>query len=282
MNEKNTQTRALVLTLRDSGLRLGDVISLDYGDLRDGLESKDDFFYISTLTDKTHTQAQTVLGYDSLNALREWIRIRRARGHVFNEKTPIFIQERLTYSETRNTTNDIVAYERKISEMRTILTNASNKIVRFFKRAGFKGVSAHGLRKLHSSYLSVGEDRLSEPMIARLEGRIISDSREAYKLYTPGQIIEAYSKGYHLLRGEGDTRTLEAQQKQIEEMRSQLEQMQTILNDQGLINLMQLYKKSDPTITPSEILQEAEILEEQDKIMQKILDEESKKKRRES
>jgi hypothetical protein len=120
MNEKNAQTRALVLTLRDSGLRLGDVISLDYE-----LESRDDF-YISTLTDKTHTQAQTVLGYDSLNGLREWVRIRRARGHIFNDKTPLFIQERLSLSETRNTTKNIVEYERKISEMRTILTNAAH------------------------------------------------------------------------------------------------------------------------------------------------------------
>jgi integrase len=231
MNEKNAQTRALVYTLRDSGLRIGDIISLDYGDLKEGIESNQDFFYISTLTQKTHTQAQTCLGYDSLNALREWIRIRRKRGHVFRNSTPVFIAERVSRGQTRKTARNLEEFEAEISEMRTVETNASNKVIRFFNRSGFKGVSAHGLRKLHSSYLSVGEDRLSEPMIARLEGRTIADSREAYKLYTPEQLIEAYSKAYHLLRGQGDTKSLKEQQEEIEVLKQQIKSQRDQLID---------------------------------------------------
>jgi len=193
------QKTALTLTLKDSGLRIGDVISLDYGDVAEAMETKTEFYYLKKLTQKTGDRAQTVLGPEALKALRDWIRYRRDRGETLGDGTPLFTKYRLA-GEAPKANKDPEANLEARSEARLTMNNASTLMSRLFSKAGYSDVTAHGLRKLHSTYLGVGEDRLSEPMIARLEGKVISDSREPYKIYAPSDLIEAYGRNYHQIQ----------------------------------------------------------------------------------
>lgn len=187
--------KALILTLRDSGLRLGDILTLDVGDVSAGINGGADYFYLRKLTEKTSERAQTVLGFESLNALRDWVRFRVSRGEVLDEDTPLFIMAR-----AQNGVKSKENYKENLAlktNQRLTRNSASNIISRLFSKAGFNTVTAHGLRKVHSTYLGVGPDRVPEPMIARMEGRDIGDSREAYKVYSPQILIDAYARNYY-------------------------------------------------------------------------------------
>lgn len=214
---RDLQQKALILTLKDAGLRLGDILALDYGDIASGLDSKADFFYLSRLTQKTGDRAQTVLGPEALNSLRDWIRYRRTRGEQITKDTPVFIKSRIgegTKSKQNREKN--IALK---TNMRLTRNSASNIVSRLFSKAGFNTVTAHGLRKIHSTYLGVGEDRLSETMIARLEGKTIRDSREAYKIYAAEDLTNAYANNYHQIQVYGAETKM---QETIKELRKQL------------------------------------------------------------
>jgi len=210
------QKKALVLVLKDAGLRIGDILSLNVGDVAPGVDSKLEYLYLDRLTKKTGDRAQSVIGPEALSSLRDWIRYRRDRGEQLTRDTPLFILVRL--NEGPKAKQDYEANLAVKSETRLTRNAASNQVSRLFSKAGFSSVTAHGLRKMHSTYLSVGEDRLSEPMIARLEGKTIHDSREPYKLYAPEDLVEAYSRNYHQIQAYA------SESKQIKQLRAELEE----------------------------------------------------------
>ena len=235
---------ALVLTLKDSGLRLGDVLSLDIGDVAGAVDSKQDFFYLNRLTQKTGDRAQTVLGPESLKALRAWVRYRRDRGESLSSDTPLFITYRLKSGPKAKVEHDANMAIR--SEFRISPNAATNVVSRIFSKAGFSTVTAHGLRKTHSTYLGVGEDRLSEPMIARLEGKVIQDSREPYKVYSEDDLVEAYSRNYHQIQVYStESNTVKQLTTKNEELRKSIEPMQEKIDElEGLRKQMDEMQKS--------------------------------------
>ncbi len=193
------QKKALIMVLKDSGFRIGDSLSLDHEDIREAIETRAEFYHLKKVTQKTNDRAQTVLGPEAIQALRDWIRFRRGRGETLTDSTPVFIKKRLTGGQPKAKTDPAANLAIK-SETRLTLNAASNQISRVFRTAGYSGVTAHGLRQMHDTYLGIGEDRVPEPMIARMEGRIISDSREAYKKYPPQDLVDAYSRNYHQIQ----------------------------------------------------------------------------------
>ncbi len=219
--------KALILTLRDSGLRLGDVLTFDIGTVSAGLNGGGEFFYLSKLTEKTNERAQSVIGFEALNALRAWVRFRVSRGEVLEEDTPLFIMARAK-SGVKSKENYAENLALKTNQ-RLTRNSASNIVSRLFDKAGFDAVTAHGLRKVHSTYLGIGENRVPEPMIARMEGRDIGDSREAYKVYSPQILIDAYEKNYHSISLE------KTETKQLKDQNKMLMQIVGILGKEGLM-----------------------------------------------
>jgi integrase len=195
------QKKALLLTLKDSGLRLGDALNLTIGDLEEALSTNMDFFYLSKLTEKTDSRAQTVIGFESLNALRDWYKYRKQQNEPLTKDSPIFRPYKLRDENPNNKAHKDPEKNIKIkSEMRLNPKSASTTLSRLFRKAGYPDVTAHSLRKYHSTYLALGENRLSEPMIVRLEGRNIGDSREFYKIYPAEEVVSAYKANYHMIQ----------------------------------------------------------------------------------
>ena len=196
--------RALILFLKDSGLRLGDIISMNYGDIREALDSNQDFYQLKKFTEKTGARAQTVIGFEALNALRDYIRYRKRIGDNLYDSTPIFNRYKVSRGQKIARGSDLgskaanIEANRVLKEQTRMNNNSAGTMLsNLFDKSGFPKVTAHGLRKLHSTYLGLGDHKVSEPMIARMEGRSIGDSREAYKIYPEEDLIEAYRKNYH-------------------------------------------------------------------------------------
>jgi integrase len=223
------QKKALILVLKDSGLRIGDVLDLTYEDVSEAIESNVEFYQLDKLTRKTKNRAQTVLGYESLNALRVMIKQKKQIAQI-NPKTPLFSTYRLRGKDSpkakkKRTEEDRKEFEENLRiRMQTPISRVSGSglVSRLFSKAGFPKVTANGLRKLHSSYLEL-ENGISEPMIARMEGRVIPDSREAYKKYPKEELIEAYSKNYDMiLVNKNHVKHVERLEKTIEEMKEEM------------------------------------------------------------
>jgi len=226
------QKKALVLVLKDAGLRIGDILSLNVGDVAPGVDSKLEYLYLDRLTKKTGDRAQSVIGPEALSSLRDWIRYRRDRGEQLTRDTPLFILVRL--NEGPKAKQDYEANLAVKSETRLTRNAASNQVSRLFSKAGFSSVTAHGLRKMHSTYLSVGEDRLSEPMIARLEGKTIHDSREPYKIYPEVELVEAYANNYHQIQAyASESKRVKNLNGKVKQLEQENEELQRKLEQQG-------------------------------------------------
>ena len=227
----DTKKRALILFLKDSGLRLGDIVSMNYGDIREALDSNLEFFHLKKFTEKTGSRAQTVLGFEALNALRAFIRYRIRIGDKINDATPLFNRYRVSKGQRVAKGSDLGSQaanwdaNRELKEQSRMDTNnASTMLSNLFDKSGFPKVTAHGLRKLHSTYLGLGDHKVSEPMIARLEGRSIGDSREAYKIYPPEELVSAYAKNYHQISMD------KSETDRTKELQSQIDRLEATLN----------------------------------------------------
>ncbi|MFC1802731.1 tyrosine-type recombinase/integrase [Thermoproteota archaeon] len=230
--------KALILILKDSGLRIGDALGLNIGDVIEALDNRYiDFFYLKKFTQKTSSRAQTVLGYESLNALRNWVKYRKQKGEALTDDHPIFIPYRLKDVEDDIKAKRNPKLNQKIrGKLRLTAASGSSVVSRIFSKAGYPKVTAHGLRKLHSTYLSLGEDKMDETKISRLEGRDIGDSRESYKIYPEKELVEEYKRAYHMLSLEDKPHSKEieklrgdnmAMQKQLDDMQNQIRELLT-------------------------------------------------------
>ncbi|MCW4049367.1 MAG: hypothetical protein NWE89_06470, partial [Candidatus Bathyarchaeota archaeon] len=203
-------------------------INLDHGDLKEITKIKEEFYFLKTLTQKTGSRAQTVLGPESLNALRDWFKLRESRGEILEDSTPVFNPYKLRDKNPKNKAKVNPELNKQVrSQTRIDRRSASTIISRIFDNAGFPTVTAHGLRKLHNTYLTVGseDERVTEPMLNRLEGREIPNSTEAYKLYPPEKLIEAYSKAYHNIQ------VYPSESKEVSDLQTRVNSLETTLEE---------------------------------------------------
>jgi len=125
--------RTFIAILKDSGISKEDALTLNYGDVK-GFE-KDDFIHINMYRGKEHVEYETFIGPNATDALRGYTTIRRNKGEVIDEDTPIFasIKE---------------PYERLDSDGLTM-------IFWRIRRRTKKVISTHRLRKFFETYMAL-------------------------------------------------------------------------------------------------------------------------------
>ena len=136
--ENNTSLNAKILTARDSGLRVSDLISLNCDVILDNPNK--DIIQITLRTQKTGYIAKTFLGTDAITALKAYIQTRqkgtaKVQPETITGKTPLFVTSKKT----------------RISR-----ECFSNNIEQAFKRHGEIHMSAHSLRKYLQTALEKG------------------------------------------------------------------------------------------------------------------------------
>jgi len=212
--------RAFLLVGKDSGLRLGDVISLNYGDIKRGLGTK--FYYLDQVTEKSSSYAQPILGFEALDAIELWINLRRSRGEELRDETPLFIPYRTDRVKAKT---DAAGNIVEKSQTRWDTTAASIVASRMFAKAGIPKCTYHSLRKMHTTYLELGG--LSEPFIATLQGRTLQDSRGPYKQYSEEILISEYSKAYPSIQvTTSESKQVKEIQGELETLRGQMRELQ--------------------------------------------------------
>jgi integrase/uncharacterized coiled-coil protein SlyX len=201
MKDKH-KMRALILFLKDTGLRISDVRNLNYGHVSDGLEKDLKFIPLQLVTQKAKTVAKTFVGPEAIEALRLYLDerrkgTRRMPPEVITKDSPLF------------RTNEQGPVKR-------ISRQGLSSMIRFqCTKNGAKRLSAHSFRKyLQTSLDATG---VSPNFTDQIIGHKLINSRDAYSLPTEEQLLKAYMDAYPLVRVYPDKTEVEERIAKLEE-----------------------------------------------------------------
>jgi site-specific recombinase XerD len=196
-HQRNKLTiKAIMLFIKDSGLRVSDVKRLNYGEIAKQMENGETIIQINVITEKTNLLAKTFIGEEAIQALKEYIEARK-RGskdnrHVKPElitiNSPLF--KVWTQGEVRR-------YSRH--SLLSIMREA-------FASVNEDRMSAHSLRKkLQTDLEKAG---INSNWIDQILGHQLINSRDAYSLPTDEELKEAYTKAYQYIRVYPETESM--------------------------------------------------------------------------
>jgi integrase len=180
---KKPITTALILTLKDSALRVSDMRLLKCDIILDNPDAK--IIPIQRITKKTKLLAKTFIGEEAITALKAYLDKRRKGSRIVKPETitrdsPLF----RTW-----TTGKVKPMSR--TNMSTLVRNA-------FLRVGIKRVSAHSLRRYFQTTME--EANVNVNWIDQMMGHELVNCRGAYSKPTDEQLETAYRKAYKNLR----------------------------------------------------------------------------------
>lgn len=219
-----------VLTLRDTGLRVSDLVNMKVKHIVPILEDTSIKWYtfeiipIKNMRQETPLPANPCMGPESIEALRVWMQYREE----FYDLPPE--PESYVYCAINNYPAVDGRDEVKVGD--PVLPTAFSRMMRYERRrAGIKKeISPHSLRKTHSTNLIGGG--VPERWVNVMQGKKGKGTQGAYQRPNEQELIEVYQKAYHklsledLVVGEKVSKLnqrLEDQQKTIEQLQRQIE-----------------------------------------------------------
>lgn len=188
--------RALILFLKDSGLRTSDVLRLRWKELQD---YRNGFLGVKILTKKKKVKATAFVGPETTEALMIYKQA-RIKG---TEKVP---------PEENIEDHPIFALRGKPKKpLRTV--RVSNDVGAVITRVGFNNLTPHGLRKFWEQNMHAER----EAYLKQMNGRKLKTDERAYLTRNPADLFAIYKENYPNLRVL--TRPIS---KEIEEIEQQL------------------------------------------------------------
>jgi site-specific recombinase XerD len=176
-------TKPAVLFIKDSGLRVSDVIRLNCDFFLDALEKNpnSDLIELHVITQKTKLLAKTFIGKEAIDAVKEYFEKRRTGSRnvepeTITRESPLF----KTW---------------KRGKVRRISRHSFSTLLRqAFLNVNEDKMSAHSLRKkLQTDLEKAG---INSNWIDQILGHKLINSRDAYSLPTDEELKEAYANSY--------------------------------------------------------------------------------------
>jgi site-specific recombinase XerD len=206
-----TRNQAILLFLKDSGLRVSDIARLNYGHYNEAqiYDIKGESFMVFKPfeTKKTKSLAYIHIGPESTNSLMSYL-WEREKEHKEKPKndSPLFLMK----GDKRFTRTAIG----------TMVKRLAHKLVSSDK------LSAHSLRKFHTTML---ESSMPKAWIAKLQGKIVNDSMGRYSQpeHIPEELFRSYANAYNKLRIFTEIPRIE-----IDELKKQTDAQQILMTNQ--------------------------------------------------
>lgn len=124
-NMCDERERAFIGILKDSGISADDALRLNYGDVK-GFE-KDNFVHMPMYRGKEAVEYETFIGLNAVEALRGYTTIRRNRGEVITDETPIFASNKEPYGRLDSDGLFVLFWRIKQKTRKTISTHRLRK-----------------------------------------------------------------------------------------------------------------------------------------------------------
>ncbi len=188
-HQRNKLTiKAIVLFIKDSGLRVSDVRRLNYGDIAKQLENGETIIQLNIITEKTNLLAKTFIGEEAIQALKEYLEARKQGSKDNRHVEPEIITKESPLFKVW-TKGEIKRYSRH---------SLSSLMREAFVNVNEDRMSAHSLRKkLQTDLEKAG---VNPNWIDQILGHELINSRDAYSLPTDEELKEAYTKAYSIIR----------------------------------------------------------------------------------
>jgi len=221
LDKTRLKVRAIILFLKDSGLRVSDLVKLKYKDIRKELENDSDFISLNLVTTKNSIVAQTFIGPETVNVLKKYMErrrkgTRRIPAEEITDESPLF-------------------RARKIEVAHISRSGVSSLITHHIERLGMhKEISAHSLRKYFQTQLEAAG--VHPNWIEGMMGHKLNGVTNHYSRPTQEQLKEAYKEAYPSLRvtyEENDVqelaKTSQELQKQLLDQQEQIQKLERII-----------------------------------------------------
>jgi site-specific recombinase XerD len=199
---------AIIHCLKDSGMAVSDLADLKISDLKKALNGEDKFAVVEYVRNKTEERGSPCFGFESLDAIRSWLRWRAERGYNCDPESPLFTLVQNQQGGAKYTHDELLKGIPMNGEAIT------GMIIKVIRRAGLtdKKLSAHCFRIYNASALESGG--VNKNLVYQLQARQIPDSGRAY---SKGEVLSSYQKAYEAL-AVGGTKVVELQDSRIAEL----------------------------------------------------------------
>ncbi|WP_287583300.1 tyrosine-type recombinase/integrase, partial [Candidatus Borrarchaeum sp.] len=144
---KHIREKAIFTLGFQTGISISDIVNLDYGDVRQALEGDEDAYIVKYVRKKTDTEAEFVLGRDTIQYLRKYIQWRQQQVEEITDTSPLFVTVRKYKSEWRRVSVRSVQHNVRKTIIRAGLATAEE----LEKYGTFNPFSMHAVRKGFSS-----------------------------------------------------------------------------------------------------------------------------------
>jgi integrase len=194
LNNKNVrnkiQLRAMILFLKDTGLRISDARRLNCDFFLEALEKNPntDIIEIHIITQKTKLLAKAFLGEEAIEALKEYLQLRET-GSTDKRNVP---------PETITKDSPLFKTWKGGKIKRILRTSFSSQIAAAFNAVKEKRMSAHSLRKKLQTDLE--RAKINANWIDQILGHKLINSRDAYSLPTDEELKDAYKEAYKFIK----------------------------------------------------------------------------------
>ena len=205
---RTTRDRTIVLFHFQGGLDVSTLCSLDYGDVKEGLEKNEHPLKIEPMRVKTGVEFYTFVGQDAIDALKAYLADMKSRGVEFTNRTPLFMQER---GKERLKTGNIQTMIKDLAVRAGLVTEENNG-------NGFNPLGTHSLRESFGSLMV--NSGVPDSIVDFWLGHEVGDMARAYKETQYENLRQMYIDREHLLSinaSRGETEKTKAEVKEVKD-----------------------------------------------------------------
>jgi integrase len=184
---RTPRDRAIVLFHFQGGLDVSTLCSLNYGDVKEGLEKDEHPLKVEPMRVKTGVEFYTFVGDDAIDALKAYLDDMKSRGVEFNDRTPLFLQER---GKGRINTHNIQVMMKDLVVRSGLVDEANNGYA-------FNPLGTHSLRESFGSLMI--NSRVPDTIVDFWLGHEIGDLARAYKTTQFESLKKMYAERESLL-----------------------------------------------------------------------------------
>jgi site-specific recombinase XerD len=234
---------AIIHALKDTGMAVSDLADLKISDLKRALDNGDKFAVMEYVRNKTEEHGSPCFGFESLDAIRVWLRWRAEKGYNCGPDSPLFILVQNQQGGGKYSKEELFAGVPMNGEAMT------GVILKVVKRAGLtdKRLSAHCFRIFNASALE--SSGVNKNIVYRAQARQIPDSG---KTYSKGEVLSSYMKAYDALAVGPKPQIIEIQDSRVADLEAKLVENEASKKDSearlARVEAALLALSKDPTI----------------------------------
>ena len=178
--------RAIILFMFQGGFDTSTICSLNYGDVKRGLEREEVPLQIDVVREKEEVEYFTFIGRDAIEALKAYLNERRAKGEELTPNTPLFVKEGAKKRKNERITQNLIQNMLRETALKAGLITEED-----LENADLNPCRPHALRAAFSTILRLnGFDPL---LVDFMQGHRIPYNG-AYLIPPPERVRQMYAE----------------------------------------------------------------------------------------